>query len=579
MDKRTIARVLEEIGTLLELQGENPFRARAFQTAARTIEGLEGDVAAMAESGALARVRGLGPATLQVVRELLDTGESSVYRELREATPPGLLDLLRVPGLGARRIHVLHVTLGISSLDDLERAATEGRIAELSGFGAKTQAKLLEGIAFLRSVSGRRLLPDAMAVAAWLVDAVRSLPEVQRAEAAGEVRRRLETVGAIDIVASVPGGAGRAVVDAFLTLPEVVGGTALGENGARARLTDGLELRLRCVPPESFAAAFVHVTGGAEHVAGLAAKAESAGLRLDEHGLWRGGERVELADEAALYGALGLDFVPPELRETGDEVAAASAGSLPALLEPGHLRGCFHNHTTYSDGHATLREMAEAALRLGWRYLGIADHSQFAAYAKGLSPDAIARQHEEIDAWNAERGHELWLFKGIEADILPDGRLDYADLDEDILARFDYVVGSVHSSFGMSEAEMTERVLRAMENPHLTFLGHPTGRLLLGRGGYRIDMEAVVEAAAERGVGIEINANPHRLDMDWRYWRRAKEKGIRTAINPDAHSVDGLEDVRWGVMVARKGWLTAADVVNAWDLDAVREYFRKRKTS
>lgn len=579
MDRRTIARVLDEIATLMELQGENPFRARAFQTAARTIEALEGDVAAMAGSGELARVRGLGPATLQVVRELLDTGESSVHRELREATPLGLLDLLRIPGLGARRVRTLHVALGIVSLDDLERAAEEGRVAELSGFGAKTQAKLLEGIAFIRSVSGRRLLPDAVAVMEWLLDALRSRPEIQRAEAAGEVRRRLETVGTIDVVVSASEGGARSVVDAFLSLPEVVGGEALGDAGARARLSDGLELRLRCVTPGAFPAALVHATGGAEHLAALAARAESVGLRFDEQGLWRGGERVDLPDEAAFYAALGLEYVAPELRETGDEVAAAATGSLPALLEPGDLHGCFHNHTTYSDGHATLREMAEAALRRGWRYLGIADHSQFAAYAGGLSPDAIARQFDEIDAWNAERGHELWLFKGIEADILPDGRLDYAELGEDVLAGFDYVVASVHSSFGQSEAEMTRRVLRAMENPHLTFLGHPTGRILLGRSGYRIDMDAVIDAAAERGVGIEINANPHRLDMDWRHWRRAKELGVRTAINPDAHSVEGLDDVRWGVMVARKGWLTAADVVNAWELDAVREYFRKGRAS
>lgn len=577
MDKHAIAAVLSEIGTLMELQGENPFRARAFYGAARVIEGLEADVAELVRTGKLSKIKGIGPATAEVARELVETGVSTVHRELREATPAGLFEVLEVPGLGAKRIHTLYRELGIASLDDLERAAGEGRIATLSGFGVKTQEKILEGIAYLRSVAGRRRWPDGQGVAEWAVGLLGGVPGVRRIEVAGGLRRLLETVARIDVLVETESAA--AVLEAVGSLPGVAEVRREGDDVALARLAEGATLLVRCAAPASFAAAFVHATGGEEHWAALAERAASLGFELTPSGLMRGGKLVEAADEAAVYAALGMEFVPPELREGRGEVEAAVAGSLPRLVAYEDLRGCFHCHTTYSDGRATLREMAEAARARGWRYLGLADHSQYAAYAGGLKPDDIARQHEEIDEWNAEHGDSLWIFKGIEADILPDGRLDYADLDEDVLARFDYVVGSIHSSFGLSEKEQTERMIRAMENPHLTFLGHPTGRLLLSRQPYAINMDAIIDAAAERGVAIEINANPRRLDMDWRLWRRAKEKGVRTGINPDAHSINGLDDVHYGVSIARKGWLTADDVINAWEIEAVKKYFgtgRKR---
>lgn len=576
MDRHAVALVLDEIGTLLELQGADAFRARAFFNAARALDALEADLAELAATGELEQVRGLGPTTARVVRELLSSGTSSYHQELRRRTPAGLFELLAVPGLGARRIHVLHQALAVDSLEALERACREGRVAELPGLGERTQAKLLEGIGFVRSVASRRRQPEARAAAARVLGYLAGQPGVVRVELAGELRRRLETVDGIDVVAAVADRAAP-VLEAFLALPGAAHAAAVGEAAARARLADGLELRLRCVAPDEFIAAWVHATGSAAHLAALASRAAAEGLKLNEYGVWRGQARLELADEAALYRALGLPFIEAELREDGSEVAAAAAGVLPRLLLEADLRGCFHCHTTYSDGKATLREMAEAAGARGWRYLGIADHSQAAAYAGGLAVEAILRQHEEIDAWNAEHGRELWLFKGIEADILADGRLDYAERGDEVLARFDYVVGSVHSGFGLGRAEMTKRVLRALENPHLSFLGHPTGRLLLSRDGYPIDMEAVIEAAAERGVGIEINANPWRLDMDWRLWRGARERGVKTAINPDAHSTDGLDEVSYGVGVARKGWLTAGDVVNAWEPETVKEYFGRRR--
>ena len=575
MDKQTVARVLDEIATLLELRGDEGFRARAFRTAARALEELEEDLASLIARGELRTVRGLGPATARVVQEVFETGTSSYHEELRREVPDGLLELLHVPGLGTKRIHTLHTRLGIASLDDLEQAARAGAIAELPGFGKRTQERILEGIAYRRRTAGLRRRPEALATAAELLAWLRADPSVVRAEPAGALRRGLETVDGVDLVAAVDGD-GQELLGRFISLPSAEPGERTADDAARVRL-GGIEVRLRVVPPEAFGAAWLHATGSEAHVEALRERAAARGLRLDADGLWDGARRVDAADEDGIYRALGLDVVAPELREGSGEVEAAGAGLLPRLLRYEDLKGCFHVHTTYSDGRATLKEMARAALERGWRYLGIADHSQAAAYAGGLRLEDIVRQHEEIDAWNAEHGDRLWLFKGIEADILADGRLDYAGLEEDVLERFDFVVGSVHSAFGSSQTEMTERIVRAMENPHLTFLGHLTGRLLLERDGYPLDVEAVIEAAAERGVGIEINANPARLDMDWRWWRAASARGICAAINPDAHDAAGLDDVRYGVTVARKGWLGVRNVVNAWDLEEVRAYFAKRK--
>lgn len=580
MTRAAAVLVLQEIGRLLELQGENPFKVRAFQAAARALERLDGELDHLLRSGRLARTQGLGPATMRVVEELVRTGSSSLYRELRERTPDGLIQLLSVPGLGARRIHQLHQELGVASLDDLETALATGRVARLAGFGERTAEKLWEGVAFRRTVAGRRRRPEALDAALPLLEMVRAQRGVARAELTGALRRRLETVDGVDLVAVPASGVDvDPVLTSFLGLPGTTGGERLGPNAGRARLADGLEVRLQCLAPEAFAAGWLHGTGSPSHLAALRERARSRGLRLHEDGLRRGRRRLEAAEEADIYAALGLAFVPPELREGRGEVEAAAASKLPRLVELSDLRGCFHCHTVYSDGRAPVAVMAAAALARGWRYLGLADHSQAARYVNGLSPDAIRRQHEEVDAWNEERGHEIWLFKGIEADILSDGRLDYAEFGDEILGSFDYVVGSVHGRFGQDEREMTRRVLRALENPFLTFLGHPTGRLLLAREGYRIDMDAVIDAAGERGVGIEINSNPRRLDLDWRHWPRAREKGIRCAVNPDAHSTGGLDDVRWGVDVARKGWLTKEDVVNTWELDEVQRYFDVRRAS
>jgi DNA polymerase (family 10) len=435
------------------------------------------------------------------------------------------------------------------------------------------QEKIAAGVSFVRGATGRRRLSQVAESAFRIVRVLQALPAVRHVEVAGELRRCMETVDGIDVIACVDTDGIAAVLGLFIEIPGVTAGSSEGADRAVGRLSDGLEIRLLCVPPESFVAVWVDLTGSDAHVAGLRARAGAVGLALDGRALTRGGRTVELDDEGDLYGALGLPWIAPELREGMGEIEAASAGELPDLVEVEDLRGCFHCHTTYSDGRATLVEMAEAAIERRWRYLGIADHSRNAAYAGGLTADRIAQQHDEIDAWNDANGSRLWLFKGIEADILADGAVDFEG--EGVLERFDYVVASVHSSFALPRGQMTKRIQRAISNPNVTFLGHATGRRLLQRDGYDVDVRAVLETAAERGVGVEINADPNRLDLDWRHWREALSLGVRTAINPDAHSTRALDNVHYGVKVARKGWVRASDVVNTWSLDEVRAYFQR----
>lgn len=558
MDKHAIALVLEEIGTLLDLHGENSFKARAFQAAARAIERVDEDVVQLAKRGELETVAGIGSATARVIRELIDTGTSKYYLDLRARTPSGFYELLAVPKLGPRKIRLLHEQLGIESVADLEDAARAGRISQLKGFGGRTE-ELLEGIAYVRGTLGRRRLAEALDVGPRLLGFVSGVSGVLDAELTGELRRKLETVDGISIVAAAQQADFDAVLGAFIALPGISNAQRTDDRTASARLSDGFTLRLHCCLPDEFGATVIRETGSAQHVAALG---EQLGT-------------VQARAETDVYARLGLPFIEPELRETGEEIAAARRDALPELVELDDLRGCFHCHTQYSDGRATIEEMARAAQQRKWRYLGIADHSKNASYAGGLVREDVVRQHAEIDEWNAQHGSKVWLFKGIEADILSDGRVDYED-EEGLLESFDFVIGSIHSSFGLGEAAQTARLIRAMQNPSLTFVGHMTGRLLLSRAGYRVDFDAVLEAAGELGVGVEINADPHRLDLDWRHWRNAKSRGVKTAINPDAHSARSLDVVEYGVCMARKGWLEAADVVNTWTLPQVRKFFAQR---
>ncbi len=574
MDPRTAAHVLTQISELLELSGENPFKSRAYRSAASAVlEVVTDDLCPMWRDGSLAKLKGLGPATLGVIGDLCETGESRYFEQLREQTPEGLLEMLRVPGLGIGKIHALHEGLGIASVEELEVAAREGRLAKLKGFGPKTSEKILKGIAYLRSTTAHVLYPHALNEARRLLAMVEGHPDVARALIAGAIRRRRETVRDIDIVAACR-TTPATVASSFARAGGVRDVNGEGGRSISIRYVDGTLLDLHCVEPERFAVALWRATGSESHTTEVRARAEQRGLALVEDELRdAGGNVLPIADEVALYAALDLPYIEPELREGRGEIDAASRRALPSLVAYADLKGVLHCHSQYSDGKATIAEMAAAAKARGWSYIGISDHSESAFYASGVSRDALMAQHDEIDRVN-ETLDGIKVLKGIEADILADGRVDY---DDEILERFDFVIASVHSRFGMDRAAMTDRVLKALDNPHVTILGHPTGRLLLTREPYALDMDAVLDKAAELGVAMELNADPHRLDIDWQVCQAAKERGVAIAIGPDAHSTAGLDYTELGVGIARKGWLEASDVLNTWDAGAIIERARARR--
>ena len=574
MDKHAIAMVLEEIATLLDATGDNRFKARAFRTAARALEKAGAEPRDLVASGELRNVAGIGAATGSVIEELIVTGESRYHLDLRERAPSGMRELLRVPGLGPTKITKLHSELGIADLDALEAAARSGRIAEVRGFGEKTQQRILDGIAFARGLAGRRRYHHAEEAALRLAGFLDAMDGISHTAVAGDVRRGHEIVDSIALVSAVTGSPDR--VAARIRAASGVTWYDGDDRIVRGHFGDGLAVEVCLAQPDRLGTALLHMTGSPAHLDALRVVANERGLQLTPDGLRDGSTMLAAPDEAAVYDALGLAHVPPELREDGSEVPLARESRLPRLVELEDLRGCFHCHTTYSDGKATVEEMAEGALVLGWRYLGIADHSQNAGYAGGLSPAQIRRQHREIDAWNRRRGGELKVLKGIEADILADGRPDYSE-DAGVLESFDYVIGSVHSLFRMERSAMTARMTRAVSDPRLTMLGHARGRLLLIRDGYDVDIDAVIESAAAAGTAIEINADPHRLDLSWQHWPLARRRGVKTAINPDAHSVNGMRVVRYGVTIARKAWLTPDEVINTWTLEAVEDYLDARR--
>ena len=572
MDKKAVAQVLEQIAAFLELKGENPFRIRAFRTAARALATFPGDLRESLEDGSLASAKGVGPATLQIVGELVGTGQASMLEELREQIPPGLVEMLEISGLGVAKIRQIHEILRIDSLPDLEAAARDGRLAKLPRFGPRTSENILKAIAFLRKASSFRLSHHAADEAEGLRAALERLPGVTHAVIAGEVRRRTEVVKDLVIVLV----AETSPADLFRRLSQLPGVHEFAGQDERRltlRFAGGSSAQIVATTPVNAGAVLVQATGSEGHLRELAAHASERGFALSGAALWRGSEFVPTPDENRFYEALGLSFIPPELREGNGEVAAAGRRELPTLLEPGDVKGFLHCHTRYSDGSNTVEELALACQAAGYRYLGVTDHSQAAAYAGGLRPDDLVRQADEIDEVNG-RLQGFRVLKGIEADILQDGRIDY---DERVLQDLDFVIASVHSRFNMGEKEMTARILAAMDNPYLTIIGHPTGRLLLSRDPYPLDMDAVIEKAAASGVALEINADPHRLDLDWRGLRRMQERGVAISIGADAHSVAGIGNVEYGVGMARKGWLGPADILNARSADEFVAYARRRR--
>jgi DNA polymerase (family 10) len=572
MDKKAVAQVLEQIAAFLELKGENPFRIRAFRTAARAVGGFPADLRDGIDDGSLAATKGVGPATLQIVAEIVTTGRASMLEELREQIPPGLVEMLAIQGLGVAKIRQIHDVLDIDSLPELEAAALDGRLASLPRFGPKTSENILKGIAYLRQASAFRLSHHAADEAEGLRAALERMPGVLQVVVAGDVRRRAEVVRdlVLVIVADVPPGE---LFKRLSQLPGVHEFAGQDDRRLTLRFAGGSSAQIVVTTPVNTGAVLVQATGSEAHLRALAAHAATRDLALSGAALWRGSAFVPTPDEAAFYAALGLDCIPPELREGQGEIEAAEHHALPRLLERGDLRGFLHCHTRYSDGSNSVEELALACRASGYEYVGITDHSQAAAYAGGLKAGDLARQADEIDEVNG-RLAGIRVLKGVEADILQDGRIDF---DETVLARLDFVIASIHSRFNMNTAEMTARMLAAMDNPHLTIIGHPTGRLLLSRDPYGLDVDAVIEKAAATGVALEINADPHRLDLDWRLARRARDCGVAISIGADAHSAAGIANVEYGVSMARKGWLGAADILNALPVEEFQARVARRR--
>jgi DNA polymerase (family 10) len=571
ISKYDVASLLAEIADIMEILGENPFKSRAHVAAARAIETLSGDLQEMVESGELLKVKGIGKGIFEKIRILFDTEDLPSYRELKARVPDGLLELLRIPGMGPKKVKAVFEKLEVTNIGELEYACKENRLSELDGFGVKSQDKILAGIQNLKKYMERHLLSTAQTEAAVIYDEIAGHPDVQRHLLAGSLRRFRETIKDIDILVSAKKSGG--IMDRFVGMPNVESVLAQGETKSSVMLTTGINADIRVVTDREFPFAAHYFTGSKEHNTAMRGRAKKMGMKLNEYGLFKGEKLIPCKDEAEIFHNLGLEFIPPELREAMGEIEAAEHKELPTLLEESDIKGLFHAHTTYSDGKASLEEMAAAVKNLGFDYLGIADHSRSAAYAGGLSVNAVKKQRKEVDELNKSL-EGFVVFHGIESDILTDGSLDYP---EDVLRIFDFVIASVHSNFGLSETQMTERIIKAIRNPYTTMLGHPTGRLLLAREGYRIDMNAVIDVAAGGGVVIELNSHPHRLDIDWRVLRTAKEKGVKIAINPDSHDVDGLTDYRYGVGIARKGWLCKEDVINTMGTTRLNNYFKNKR--
>jgi DNA polymerase (family 10) len=590
MTKSQIAEVLEEIATLLELKDENPFKIRAYANAARSLETFGGNLADLQDEEALAKIPGIGKAIAAKIKELAGTGKLKYLEELRAEFPAAILELFSISGLGAKKIKALYERLHISSIEQLREACESGRVAQLPGFAETTQAKICTAIEQRAKDFGYFQFGQIAAEAESLRRDLAAHADALQVDVAGSYRRRREIVRDVDLVVATRKPA--AITEFLVKHALVESIIAQGPTKTSVRLRSGIQCDLRVVSSVEYPFALNYFTGSKEHNIEMRSRALARGWTLNEYRLARlppdpkaqkvrAGRAVRrptikiptVGEEADLYRALGLDFVPPELRENCGEFEAAEKHSLPRLLEQDNLRGTFHCHTVASDGHNTLEEMAAAAQELGLEYLGIAEHSKSSIQAHGIDAARLRSQIAAIRKLN-KKLDGFRLFVGVECDILRDGKLDF---DDEILAELDFAVASIHSVFNLSEAEMTKRIIRAMENPFVTILAHPTGRLLLKRDPYLVDVRAVLEAAAATGTWMELNAAPKRLDLDWRWWPLAKEKGVKCVINPDAHRTERLQDLWFGVGIARKGWLTKADVMNCLPLGRIESGLQAKR--
>lgn len=565
-----IAAIFEEIADLLEIQGANPFRIRAYRNAARTLGELSRDVRMLVEKGDdLKRLPGIGDDLSAKIREIVATGSCSFLEHLRTELPPAVAELLKIPGLGPKRVKALHHDLEVQTVEQLYRAARDGRIRALPGFGEKTELNILQAVEAHVSQARRFKLAVAAQYAEALRTYLAAVPGVKQVTIAGSFRRMRETVGDLDILATAMPDS--PVMQRFTAYDEVAEVLSAGAKRASVMLKCGLQVDLRVVAEESYGAALQYFTGSKAHNIAIRRIAQKHGLKVNEYGVYRGEVRIAGENEESVYRAVGLPYIPPELREDRGEIEAAHEGRLPQLVELADLRGDLHVHTRATDGRNTLREMALAAQAQGFEYLAITEHSRRLTVAHGLDPLRLARQCDEIDALN-EQLTGITLLKGIEVDILEDGSLD---LPDNVLARLDLVVGAVHSKFDLSRARQTERILRAMEHPCFTLLAHPTGRLIEKREPYDVDMLRIIRQAKKRGCFLELNAHPERLDLLDTYCQMAKEEGVLISINSDAHSTFDFANLRFGVGQARRGWLGKQDVLNSRPLAELRTLIKR----
>lgn len=569
-----LASTLEEIALLLELKGENPFKTRAYRNGADIIRDFESDFFQLAKDNQLKGIKGIGDALQQKLHELASEGKLQYHLDLKAEFPETLFELFELQGLGPKKIKVLYDELEISTIGGLKRACNDGKVASLKGFGAKTAEKILAAIETRERFSGRYLLSVAAHQAEPLRDYLLLHSAIHQLEVAGSYRRGKETVHDIDFLIATDQPS--ELTEYFVNYEDSIETIAQGDTKAAIRLKNGLQCDLRAVSTAQFPFALQYFTGSKEHNVAIRSRALKKGWSLNEYDLTPtkddAEELPEILTESDLYDALDLAYIPPPLRENRGEIEAAAENTLPRLVQQEELKGTFHCHTTESDGRNTLREMADAALDLGLQYLGITDHSKSSPQARGLDEERLLKQVEDIKAMNKELAGAIHLFAGSEVDILKDGSLDFTD---NILSQLDFVVASVHNSFSLPEEEMTARVIKAIENPHVTMLGHSTGRLLLRRDPYPINLDKVIDAAAETGTIIELNCSAKRMDMDWKYWKRARDKGVLCSLNTDAHSIDGLQALHFGIKVAQKGWLRKEDLLNTRPLDEVKTYLKK----
>jgi len=574
MDKEQIAEILDEMGTLLELKGENPFRSRAFHNASQIVSGITDDLSNLVASRSLTKIKGIGSALSDIITELFKTGVSKQHEELRLSIPAGVLELLHLQGLGPKKVKILYEKMRIKSIAELKKACEQKRLRSIDGFGAKTEENILKSIEQKEKISDKHLYPQALESAEKIKNMLKGIKGIKQCDYAGSLRRRKELIGDIDILASTADKNRTEIFKKFIAYEEVGSVLATGDTKASVILKNGIQCDLRLVTDSEYPFALNYFTGSKEHNVEIRSLARKKGWSLNEYGFThinenKSSQRLKKIpacnNEKDIYKALGLHYIPPELREKTGEVEFARKHTIPKLIELDDILGAFHCHTNESDGFSSLEQMVDAAKKLDWQYLGIADHSQAAAYAGGLSPERVRAQMKQIDQMN-EKDPDFRIFKGTECDIFVDGSIDYPD---DLLSKFDYVVASIHSKFKMTEDESTKRIIKALKNKYVTMLGHPTGRLLLEREGYPVNINKIINAAADYGKAIEINSHPMRLDLDWRYVKYAKERGVRIFINPDAHHIDSLNYVKYGIGIARKGWLEAKDVINTWSTQRV----------